>query len=472
MTGLAPRAAPEISVIVPTFNDGAFLGAALRSVAAQDVPNVEVIVVDDGSTVPVSDILEGVLPDAILLRQENAGPSAARNTGLGVARGRFVTFLDADDIWPPGALAALRHTFDRATADLVQGHVQRFVDDQTVSPPYQGFNLGACLFRRDALDRTGPFNEALRRSEDVDLFMRLQEAGAPRVIIPDVVLRYRRDAHTQVAPVRHALDRGVEDNWLKLLRQSLQRRRATVRPAPAPSDVTTTMPEAPGVTVIVTVRNGRERLPDALQSIRAQSLPPKEILACVGPSNDGTLGYLLDQPDVRVIEQDGQGLANARNQALALAETPLVAFLDHDDTWDPRKLEKQVFALSRFHAPAACIVNFETRLQGGRGPQANMGFPRLGWTPSALMAHREVFKTVGAFDPTLGLGCDTDWFDRLRRSGISCTVTGRVLMYKQIHQSNLSRDPAENRAAMLKLIRKRQLAMRAATKEGQKIDGD
>jgi glycosyltransferase involved in cell wall biosynthesis len=177
------------------------------------------------------------------------------------------------------------------------------------------------------------------------------------------------------------------------------------------------------------------------------------------------LDYLRSQPDIRVFEQAALGLAAARNAALAAVTGPLIAFCDHDDLWHPAKLEKQVAVLANFSAPSACIVNFEESPRRGPiepVPGLFCNVPTPAWTPSALLAHREVFRSIGPFDPALDLGCDTDWFRRLRQSEIPCGIAGRVLLHKRRHDSNLSRDPKTNRAAMFKMIRK----MRSESKQG------
>lgn len=96
-----------VSVIIPLYNKGKYIERALSSVVAQTFPPLEIIVVDDGST---DDGAEKVLnfsdPRILLIRQKNRGPGAARNVGLAKARGKYVSFLDADDEWLPSFLQA------------------------------------------------------------------------------------------------------------------------------------------------------------------------------------------------------------------------------------------------------------------------------------------------------------------------------------------------------------------------------
>ncbi len=444
----------EISVVVPAHRPLDYFAEALASIAAQTVAAIETVVVDDGGGVPEALVAAG-LPGARLIRQDQAGPAAARNRAIAASSGAFVAFLDADDRWTPDALPALLKGFrDAPGVALVQGHIREFATgedgrEQVLGTSYLGFNLGATLVRRAALPDV-PFDETLRRDEDVDFFMRLQEARHPRLMIPDHVLDYRRHpaSLTAASPPRLMVGETMT-NLLRLLHRARHRRPdGAAGEAPQPP---------PRLSVIMVVRNGRRHLPAALASLRAQSLPPGEILAVVAPSDDGTEDYLAGEADIRVVRQVGEGLAAARNQGLAEARGDIIAFLDHDDLWSPVKLERQIAVLRLFEGPAASIVHFRTTHDddaGGAPTDAPEPMSRLGWTPSALVAHRAVFERVGGFDPAAGLGCDTDWFRRLRLLGVPCGVAAGVLLEKRRHGGNLSRDPAQNRAAMFQMIRK------------------
>lgn len=101
---------PLVSIIMPMYNAGRFVGECVDSVLAQDMPDWELLVVDDGSTDASAAIVAGRMAAAggrlRLLSQSNSGVSAARNRALDEARGRYVMFVDADDVLPPGALSA------------------------------------------------------------------------------------------------------------------------------------------------------------------------------------------------------------------------------------------------------------------------------------------------------------------------------------------------------------------------------
>lgn len=104
---------PQVSVVIPAFNAASTIATALESVSAQTFQDLEIIVVDDGSTDGTADIAQRAAPHALVIRQANAGPGAARNAAIARASGHFVGFLDADDLWFPDKLAHQIRYFQR-----------------------------------------------------------------------------------------------------------------------------------------------------------------------------------------------------------------------------------------------------------------------------------------------------------------------------------------------------------------------
>jgi len=106
------HAVKTISVIIPAYNYARYLREAIDSVFAQTYPASEVIVVDDGSTDDTPEVLAAYGNRIRAIRQQNQGVSAARNSGIAAARGEYVAFLDADDLWQPAVLEAQLARFD------------------------------------------------------------------------------------------------------------------------------------------------------------------------------------------------------------------------------------------------------------------------------------------------------------------------------------------------------------------------
>src|SRR5919204_766575 len=126
--------AARISVVVPVYNVASYLGACLDSLARQTVSDLEIVIVDDGSTDASPQIAEGfVARDARfrLVRQENAGLGAARNTGIGHASGEFLVFADSDDVVPRHAYEGLLVTLERTGSDFATGNVSRLTSAGT-----------------------------------------------------------------------------------------------------------------------------------------------------------------------------------------------------------------------------------------------------------------------------------------------------------------------------------------------------
>jgi len=168
-----------ISVIIPCRNGENYLAEAVASVRTQDISS-EIIVVDDGSTDGTAKLAEGL--SCFVVSQPSLGPSAARNAALKVAKGDFVLFLDHDDLLCEGALASLLEAFDAQT-DVVSANLQDFISPELSEPqrsalvprmePYGGLLTGAYLFRRNAVERVGGFDENLKGGgEVVDFLLR------------------------------------------------------------------------------------------------------------------------------------------------------------------------------------------------------------------------------------------------------------------------------------------------------------
>lgn len=128
---------PTFSVILPTFNRARFLPDALDSIFVQGVPDVQVILVDDGSTDDTRAVVAAYGRGVQYVRQENSGVAAARNTGLSLATGRFISFLDSDDVWMPGKMEAELSIFDgNPSAEAVISDSERWLEDELVCPSW------------------------------------------------------------------------------------------------------------------------------------------------------------------------------------------------------------------------------------------------------------------------------------------------------------------------------------------------
>jgi glycosyltransferase involved in cell wall biosynthesis len=208
-----------VSVVIPAYNAAAFLSETLDSVLAQTYTNLEIIVVDDGSTDATPQLLEKYSDRIRVLRQVNAGQAAARNHGAREARGELLAFLDCDDLWDPDKIArqaALLSRFPSALAvycdhRTIDAQGQPMASSAALGYPRPSGNilrallLGPCivtpglvLLRHQAFDEAGGFDESplMRGHEDYALWLRLAALGSA-VYSPDTLVSYRR--HNQQA---------------------------------------------------------------------------------------------------------------------------------------------------------------------------------------------------------------------------------------------------------------------------------
>lgn len=183
-----------ISVVIPAHDGARFLDSALRSVARQAEPDLEILVVDDGSR---DDLVERCPPEVRTLRQPRRGPAAARNRGIRESKGELLAFLDVDDQWTDGHLERLRAALARAPeAGIAQGRMRQFAEGpegrRGHSGAYRMPYLGSCLFRRWVFEVCGLFDESLELGEDYDLLFRCWERDVPKRDVEEVSLLYRR----------------------------------------------------------------------------------------------------------------------------------------------------------------------------------------------------------------------------------------------------------------------------------------
>ena len=208
---------PLVSVVIPSYNSRHFVAEAIDSIRIQAIEDLEIIIIDDGSSDDSAEFIRQYAPEALLIQQPNAGPAAARNHGIREAQGRYIAFLDADDVWLAGKLAAqLRVMQADASIDICYGQfspwypnadgeftarndVQPVAIDQPGSADYllqMALLFDAIVWtptvlaRADSMQQLLAFNQDLDVGEDYDLWLRLS-LQARFVCLPVAVALYR-----------------------------------------------------------------------------------------------------------------------------------------------------------------------------------------------------------------------------------------------------------------------------------------
>jgi len=181
---------PQVSVIIPTYNRGWIIKEAIDSVLAQDYTEFELIVVDDGSTDHTSDVLYSYRNVIKVLSQKNKGVSAARNRGIAEASGKFIAFLDSDDLWLSQKLSVQIEFFNQTPDALICQTEEVWIrNGLRVNPKKRHKKPSGMIFKpslelclvspsavmiqRTLFDTVGGFDETLPACEDYDLWLRI-----------------------------------------------------------------------------------------------------------------------------------------------------------------------------------------------------------------------------------------------------------------------------------------------------------
>lgn len=192
---------PLVSVIIPTYDRASIIGRTIENVLQQTYSNIEIIVVDDGSTDDTQSVLKSYGDRIRSVAQENAGPAAARNHGIKVARGEIISFQDSDDLWKPAKIERQVALLEKAGPSVPCCLCNTTMNFATVTTSFEialivpVFDEGiwtnaaeilatrfvlfnqAVAVRREALEKVGGFDERLWSLEDYDLALKLSMEG-------------------------------------------------------------------------------------------------------------------------------------------------------------------------------------------------------------------------------------------------------------------------------------------------------
>ncbi len=217
-----PLPRETVSVVLPTFNRAWALRDAVDSVLGQDYPNIELIVVDDGSTDHTRELLEAYADKIIILSQDNQGVSAARNLGIRASRGDFIALLDSDDTWDKRKISCQAAFFrDNPRAMICQTEEIWIRNEKRVNPKIKhkkpsgmifepSLNLclvspSAVMMRRELFDIKGYFNEEFTVCEDYDLWLRV--SSTLPVFLIDRPYTIKRGGHKDQLSSLHSQDK-------------------------------------------------------------------------------------------------------------------------------------------------------------------------------------------------------------------------------------------------------------------------
>lgn len=221
-----------VSVIMPAYNAEKYIAEAIGSVLSQDDVSLELICINDGSTDGTLEIVQSFGDKIIVIDSPvNLGIAGARNAGIQVARGEYIAFMDADDMWRKHKLnRQIKQLTEHPHIDVSFTHVQCFlspelsddVKSQRLCPaePLPGQIPPTVLMKRNSFDRVGLFDSRWRVGEFVDWLARAESLGLSFDMLSDVYLDRRiHDTNTGVR------DRMSRIDYVRIVKESLDRKR-------------------------------------------------------------------------------------------------------------------------------------------------------------------------------------------------------------------------------------------------------
>ena len=232
----------------------------------------------------------------------------------------------------------------------------------------------------------------------------------------------------------------------------------------------------PLVSVMIGVYNGAPYLGEAIESVRAQSYRPYELIVVDDGSDDGSGDIAQGFEEVRYIRQPRGGNGAARNRAVEAASGDFFAFLDADDRFVPDKLERQMTALAADgeldmvfgHVREFVSPELSDEERQGIRPPAPAPLP---WTaPNLMLIRRASFEQVGGFSTSLRVGVTVDWFARASEAGLRSLVLPEVVLERRLHTQNNGLRERDARSQYLHVL-KAAMDRRRATEAARNEDG-
>lgn len=223
-----------VSVVIPVYNGERYLAEAIESVFAQDYRPIEVIVVDDGSIDNTAEIARSYR-EVRYIYQINQGHGKAKNVGIAAARGEFIAFLDADDLWLPNKLShQVGYLLNHSHIEYALCKMRMFLEPGTnssaglnkdhLSEETPAYIPSALLVRKSLIEKIGVFDSTYRHSNDSDWFFRANDAGIPMTVLPEVLMSRRIHSCNLTQEIN-----AINSELLRVVRSSILRKHKQMR---------------------------------------------------------------------------------------------------------------------------------------------------------------------------------------------------------------------------------------------------
>jgi glycosyltransferase involved in cell wall biosynthesis len=450
-----------VSVIIPVYNREKFLVAAINSVFAQTYRPIQVIIVDDGST-DQSGAIARSYKDVEYIYQENQGVSVARNKGVDAAQGKFIAFLDSDDLWLPHKLETqINYMLKHPEVDITSTKIENFIEAGAEMPSWfnledyvkvidQRIILPTMVMRKVVFLQVGYFLPDWRSGEDTEWIWRSRDFNVSTYQMSEIFTLRR--LHGENLSLKTRAEQKT--NLFRIMRGSIKRKANHL------STKTEIMQEHPLVSVIIPVYNREKFLAAAINSVFAQTYRPIQVIIVDDGSTDRSGEIARSYRDVEYIYQENQGVSVARNTGIDTAKGEFIAFLDSDDLWLPHKLETQINYMLEHPEVDITSTKIENFIEAGAEMPSGFNFEdyvkvidQCIILPTMVM-RKVVFLQVGYFPHDLRSNEDTEWIWRARDFKVSIDQISEIFTLRRLHGENLSwQTKSEQKTNLFRIMR-------------------
>ena len=499
---------PKISVVVTTHNLARYLGECLDSVAAQETKDWECIVIDDASEDDPRSVVEaypqagtdsGQTKFRLIRSEENLKLPGARNFGFEQAKGRYIIFLDADDMLAPLALKTLSEELDLDPGThIAYGHLDMVSEDGSNQKkgawPYPNFSWRqqmahlnqlpyAAMMRREVLERTGGYRRRHWRAEDAPFWITASSYGFRiRKVTEASTLIYRNRSDSKSKgepgdgdwtawfPWRMGASSGEEGAGV--LRQTAGHPNANAVPwsaqgNPGPGKEYWPVPDhtSPRVSVIIPVGAGHERyVIDALDSLCAQTFQDWEAIVVNATGEEWPTGFnspVQGAPWARVIDAHRvMRPSEARNLGAKYAKADALVMLDADDILLPHVFEE----MYSWHIGSGSALIYTDWLKAEEDPREPMQ-PFESWDfrcgdvltrmrhSMMCMIPKAKHEEIGGYDETMPGWEDWDYLIALQAAGVCSVRVATPGFVYRFRTGTIREDSFAKKDEILKLIR-------------------
>lgn len=400
----------KVTIIIPVYNGSNYLSEAIDCSLAQTYKNIEVLVVNDGSTDEgKTEAVAKSYGDKIrYIHQENGGVAAALNTGIKNATGDYVSWLSHDDLYIPEKIEIEMNTLEKlkdkntiifSNFELINGKGKflaktDFLNNESVEEFCQGFypvikaGINGCttLINKKCFDEVGLFDTKLRTSQDYDMWLRLLQKY-PSYCIEDSLVKYRihEKQDTNKNPV---VEKESNEIWKKIISTLSKEiiKSWNKNPYEIYYDLYVQMTASkyeeaaklaynkakecykdqdPYLSIIVPCYNAETTLTETVESLKKQTYGNFEIILVDDSSTDNTVKVIkeLIKTDYRIIftkNKNQKGVSGALNTGISMAKGKLIARQDSDDTAHEDRFKEQVQAFKKNPEIGFCATNINT----------------------------------------------------------------------------------------------------------------